>query len=780
MLDNADDPNVDYQRYFPAGPSGVVILTSRSHHCQQYGTTKYVPLEGLSEVAACELLFKAAKIADDNRPTLRDDAHEVAVLLKSHPLALIQAGAYVGKGHCTFLKYPYVYSQQRKRLLEFRPNQAQSRYGDVYTTFEASAAALRATNSEAVQDALVLLPILAAYGPSRLPLPLFEAAWEGARRVSLNVFPSTNDDHLMPRLTAWHVAHLPSLIPTGAKMWDSFRLVEAVDLLKAFSLVSTDNYDGYSSVSMHGLVHAWARDRQNTSEQHVAWLRAGCLIALSYDDDLLWRKQARQLQSHLQAVMSWEMSTIFGSEPAQMVAYALTRCGALLNEMRDDAILSALLQRLFTYFGLDRLTVDARWLGLYHLSGLHLFNYGKIKEAVVVLKEVVRIKTQTLAEDHPSRLASQHELARAYKANGQVKEAVVLLEEVVGIEAQTLAEDHPSRLASQHELAGVYEANGQVKEAVVLLEEVVRIRAQTLAEDHPERLASQHELARVYEANGQVKEAVVLLEEVVGIRAQTLAEDHPERLASQHELARVYEANGQVKEAVVLLEEVVRIQAQTLAEDHPDRLTSQQVLAGVYRANGQVKEAVVLLEEVVRIRAQTLAEDHPDRLMSQHELARVYRANGQVKEAVVLLEEVVRIQAQTLAEDHPDRLMSQYELARVYEANGQVKEAVVLLEEVVRIRAQTLAEDHPDRLTSQHNLAVLFWKLGRCQEALEMMRHVVRTQEHVFDEHHPERENSEDWLKIFEREMESESSEDWLEDVEQEVENRKSSGGIQP
>ena len=43
------------------------------------------------------------------------------------------------------------------------------------------------------------------------------------------------------------------------------------------------------------------------------------------------------------------------------------------------------------------------------------------------------------------------------------------------IREQTLAEDHPDRLASQHELAGVYQANGQVKEAVALLKEVVKI-----------------------------------------------------------------------------------------------------------------------------------------------------------------------------------------------------------------------------------------------------------------------------------------------------------------
>ncbi len=51
-----------------------------------------------------------------------------------------------------------------------------------------------------------------------------------------------------------------------------------------------------------------------------------------------------------------------------------------------------------------------------------------------------------------------------------------LLEQVVKIEEQTLAEDHPSRLASQQVLAGVYRANGQVKEAVSLLEQVVKIQ----------------------------------------------------------------------------------------------------------------------------------------------------------------------------------------------------------------------------------------------------------------------------------------------------------------
>ncbi|KAL1912582.1 hypothetical protein Sste5344_001600 [Sporothrix stenoceras] len=263
--------------------------------------------------------------------------------------------------------------------------------------------------------------------------------------------------------------------------------------------------------------------------------------------------------------------------------------------------------------------------------------------------------------------------------------------------------DKTRRLASQHELAGAYHANGQIQEAVDLLEHVVKVK-EKLAEDHPDRLTSQHALAWAYHANGQIPKAVDLLEHVVKVR-EKLAEDHPHRLASQHELAVVYRTSGHIQEAVNLLEHVVKVQ-EKLAEDHPHRLASQHALAGAYHASGQIQKAVDLLEHVVKVK-EKLAEDHPDRLASQHALAMVYHTNGQIQEAVDLLEYVVKVQ-EKLAEDHPDRLASQHALAIVYHANGQIQEAVDLLEHVVKVQ-EKLAEDHPDRLVSQQVLATILW-----------------------------------------------------------------------
>ena len=118
-------------------------------------------------------------------------------------------------------------------------------------------------------DAVQILPILAACSPSRLRLPLFEAGWKRAKTVSVETEDNAQDENVL-LLTPGHVARLPSLMEVDSDAWDSYRLVKAVYLLKAFALVSTDTSDGYASVSMHLLVHAWVRDRQNEEEQHTS------------------------------------------------------------------------------------------------------------------------------------------------------------------------------------------------------------------------------------------------------------------------------------------------------------------------------------------------------------------------------------------------------------------------------------------------------------------------------------------------------------------------------
>ncbi|KAM0130833.1 hypothetical protein ACHAO1_007614 [Botrytis cinerea] len=745
ILDNADDPNFDYQAYFPSGTHGAILMTSRVPECKGYSPEQFEALEGLGNEDAKELFLKASNISKQSWLSYDDQAETIVQLLASHTLALIQAGAYIAQGHCQLHQYPKVYQRQRKRLLQFRPKQAQSRYHDVYATFEASAEVLEQSKSEATEDALHLLAVLSMLDSAILPCQIFEEAWNNSKLISTESEESNEIDDLSRN----HILRLPSFLVAESDEWDSFRFTEASSQLISLSLIIQHNTNGLLGLSMHPLAHAWAKDRQDPKQQGIAWIAAGCILTLSRQNSTLWQTQKRQLLPHIRSCLNIKVEIIFSFEDQSIVVPILLRCGWILLDMRQDTRLSHLLEDIFIGINKNPEEPSKESLPLYDLQARSLLDTGKNKKAVALLEQVVKIRETIQAEDHPDRLASQHTLAMAYEANGQIKEAVALLEQVVKIEEITLAEDHPSRLASQHTLARTYQANGQINEAVALLEQVVKIQKTILAEDHPDRLVSQYTLACAYQANGQIKEAAVLLEQVVKIQKTIQAEDHPDRLASQHELARAYRASGQIKEAVMLLEQVVKIQKTIQAEDHPDRLVSQHTLAGAYQANGQIKEAVVLLEQVVKIREITLIEDHPSRLASQHTLAMAYEANGQIKEAVALLEQVVKIEEITLAEDHPSRLASQHTLARTYQANGQINEAVALLEQVVKIEETTLAEDHPDRLASQHALAIAYEASGKVKEAIALFKQVVRIKRVKFQMEHPSRIASEKWLSYL-------------------------------
>lgn len=68
-------------------------------------------------------------------------------------------------------------------------------------------------------------------------------------------------------------------------------------------------------------------------------------------------------------------------------------------------------------------------------------------------EHAVVVRERVLAEEHPNRLTSQHDLAVAYRADDRWARS--RLKHVVAVRKKALVEEHPSRLASQHALGGV-------------------------------------------------------------------------------------------------------------------------------------------------------------------------------------------------------------------------------------------------------------------------------------------------------------------------------------
>ena len=604
IIDNADESERDYSHYIPSSMSGDVLFTTRVPECEEYSTVGSEKLEDLEPEFALVLLYRAADIAESRWKEKEEAAMAIIKILGSHTLAIIQAGAFIKKGLCSLEKYPNVFKHQKGKLLKFHAKQNLSTYGNVYTTFEVSAEYLQKSVLPEASDALDLLHIIAFMHSSGISETMFQRASKYASelRDSEPSHGEESDDEESESIYSLlsHIARLPEYVQGWASFQDRKRWRQACTVLENLSIITVHKNEDSFAVSMHSLIHAWAKERQERQSQCKAWQAAATIVALSCEGWWDYQPFFMAIQAHVQACINPEIEdytrTLSDMEAAQLYlqfAYVLYR----IDDNRSlRPCVERMRLRLQDEFENDHpVTVEMeRFIGRISMKE------GRYADAVAVFQDIMESLSRKLPDDDALRLILQHDLANAYTFIGQFDKAIQLLEHVLKFR-ERLPPNHPDRLASQHALAYSYCENGQISESIQLLEHIVKIEETSLIEDHPDRLTSQHELARSYREIGQIDKAIQLLEHVVKIRETSLAEDHPDRLASQHELACAYQENRQYTKAIALLEYVVNIRKTALAEDHHNRLTSQHVLAVCYSNIVQYTEAIALLEHVVSL-----------------------------------------------------------------------------------------------------------------------------------------------------------------------------------
>jgi hypothetical protein len=426
VLDNADDPSADFQTFFPPCSRVTVIMTSRNPECGRvYGTHHWEQLDVLGRSLATNLLMQAAgyKTSSDDRVY----AEKIVKALESHTLAVILAGSYVATRRCGLENYLYIYEKHWLRTVKYNPGQSRSRYGSVHATFEASTAILESENNETSRDALELLNILSASAPSNVPLSVFEEAWRGIARIPGNNVPDSLDD-----LSDWHVSMLPSFLEASANAWDPYRLDEACSLLEGLSLLTVSEDQATRKLSMHPLLHDWTWRRQTREDMEKSWATTGSAFSIALHRNEMWYDYGKVYRSHLgTSVKAYRTFKLFSC--ADLPVLQILFCfAAALDEARDDSLALACLDTIAEERFRESGATEALHLGFMKLWASCRLRNGDAAGSVTLWNDILNAQA-SLAEDHPSRLASQHALAGAYQANGQVKDAVTLLQHVVKV-----------------------------------------------------------------------------------------------------------------------------------------------------------------------------------------------------------------------------------------------------------------------------------------------------------------------------------------------------------
>ena len=452
VIDNADDPGIDYSIFMPSNKMGDIMLTTRNPEYIAYQTKENELLGSLDPQLARELLFKASFVPESQWKEKEKAAMAVVETLGSHTLAIISAGAFVRRRLCSLEEYPTLFQKQKKHLLKFHSKANLSKYENVYKTFEISVEYLQNSGRPEDLDALNLLHIVAFMHNSGISETIFQRAADYASKLQ-----DLGDSEHPVEVSVCHIYRLPEYMQQGwsSSLHDRQRWRKARAVLESLSLISVRENNQSVEISMHSLAHDWAKERQDPQDQCTAWQSAATILAMSCEGKYQFTPSFVYLQSHVRVCVSHDIqkftSETSAADAAQILiqfAYVLYRTGdyrsfislvpqiCLRLENRDGVSLA---------IGEEVKTLIARVAR----------NKGNAEEAVHVLRELVEDRAQRLSERHPYRLSSEHDLACAYRDNRQINEAVELFEHVVK-DREELAEEHHTRLTSQLELAGSY------------------------------------------------------------------------------------------------------------------------------------------------------------------------------------------------------------------------------------------------------------------------------------------------------------------------------------
>jgi tetratricopeptide (TPR) repeat protein len=607
-----------------------------------------VTVESLGEEELVELLLKAAGIPQSQSSSYSPQAKELINVLGSHTLAVIQAGAFIAAGHCRLDQYVELFQRHHQRMLRYQPRQAISRYGNVYSTFDATLAVLN-NEDERGADASCLLDLLSTLHPSPVPSQVFEDAWKGLHRIQESQERDILSDST--HFSQWHLPQLPEFVlakQPSLDKWDPFRLNEACHLLESLALLSQNNL----GLSMHPLVHAWAKNRQSSDQQAKSWLTMGSIIALSSYESPLWQLNQMQLRPHVHSFLDVNMDIASAYGPDQTILEILLQCGRILVQMRDDSRLADLLNYVFKHWEADSTHRFEFLLPFYQLSARNFLNVGRHQEAVELLERILEIRRTTLSPHHPDLLVSQHELAKAYLYQGLFMDAGKLEEEVIATSMKVLGPEHPFTLASMNTLASVLRAQGSYERAEELYAEAVTVSERLLGKEHPITLASMIDLAETLSTEGKYEEAELMLRETLEVTTRVMGKEHPQTLINMNNLASVLHSQRKHEQAEDMNRQVLAGNERVLGVEHPDTLRSLLNLASVLRDQGKYEEAEELNLRALNGYEKVLGPGHPGTLISVRNMALLLQDQGRLSEAKEMYERALAGFEKAVGRDH--------------------------------------------------------------------------------------------------------------------------------
>ena len=382
----------------------------------------------MSKDDAITLLLRAAREAPEN-PEYRKSYSPIVNALGCLPLALDQAGTFIGETQISFPNYLTQFLKVKQDLLK-NPKYlgANEQNTAVYTTFNLSYYMLEAfqklrggySKAETARTSIKILNTVYFYHNSGIMEEIVRRTAEyRAKRVDNIDMP--DDDYSIQDL-------LEVDNQKGGGKWDPTAFRKAVDLLDSFSLLKKD--PGYE-LSMHVLVHLWARDRMSSSQRASFSKSARILIHDSIPvvnmNDASNAYFRRRIFPHSETCERLVEERLSLEEEALFQG----KRGVLLDAMgKDDEAVEAWKQTITSYERLFSVRDERTLSAMSKLADLYL-RLGRHPEAEPLLQEILERKEEMLGPYSDGTIAAMNKLLGLYSDMGRLVQSRDVLAKIL-------------------------------------------------------------------------------------------------------------------------------------------------------------------------------------------------------------------------------------------------------------------------------------------------------------------------------------------------------------
>jgi len=178
-----------------------------------------------------------------------------------------------------------------------------------------------------------------------------------------------------------------------------------------------------------------------------------------------------------------------------------------------------------------------------HSVGYSYANKKKWKEAISVLERALRMRLDTLGEQHPATAVILQSMGAAYSYMGSHDTAIMLYERALRIKKDTLGL-HPTTAYTMSSIGAAYGHKGQHKKAIELHEQALRIYERTVGRMHRDAAYAILNMSTAYYNLGDLVKAEELGKEALVIYEKTLGPDHEETKKARDKLDYIQKAKS--------------------------------------------------------------------------------------------------------------------------------------------------------------------------------------------------------------------------------------------